>query len=171
MVNGPLLSKRDEVLHQLSLLKSRADELGSISDELERRLRADAESRLEALAAVEARSLLLLESDAAELRRQLEGLERCVATAESALGEASTSTFLSSFGRLSDDCERQTIKALVRDAIRVSADEFKEAAQAAVETQAQRDVAALIRLLSVKDAMLDALLEERDARGGGDEKS
>ena len=170
MVNGPLLSKRDEVRHQLSLLKSRADELGSISDELERRLRADAEERLEALAAVEARSLLLLESDAAELRRQLEGLERCVATAESARGEAS-STFLSSFGRLSDDCERQTIKPLVRDAIRVSVDEFKEAAHAAVETQAQRDVAALLRLLFVKDAMLDALLEERDAGGGGVEKS
>lgn len=161
-VNGPLLSKRDEVLHALSLLKSRAHELGAVSEELERALRVEAEERLEALAAAEARNLLLLESDAAELRRQLDGLDRCVAAAECALGETSPGIFLPAFRGLSEDCERLSQRPLVRADIRVSVEEYTAAASAAVESQAQRDISALLRILAVKDAMLAAVLTERD---------
>ena len=135
----------------------------ALADEVERGVRARAEDALEALAAAEARCALRLQSHAAELRRQLDALERCAEEANSACEDAAAGPldFLQRFRPLCDACERLSLKPL-RQELDVSAAEFEQDALAAVATQAERDRDVLQKLLAVKDEMIWAMVEERD---------
>jgi len=143
-------------------VQSRSDEVRALAAEVERGVRARAEDALEALAAVEERSASLLQAHAAELRRQLDSLERCAEEAGGACEEASPPLdFLQRFRPLCDACERLSLKP-VREEIEVSAAEFEQEAVAAVATQAERDREVLQKLLAIKDEMVWSLVEERD---------
>ena len=115
-VNGPLLGKRDAVLHQLSRVQGRTDELRAVSADVERAVRATAEDAVEQLRGVEARRQALLSAQAEELCRTLEALDGAAAAAAAACAAAEPPlVFLQRFRALTDTCERLAMKPLRED--------------------------------------------------------
>jgi len=148
---------------QLSRVSARSEELRRCAETVERRVRDSAEDSLEALSAVEARAAALLQAQAADVRRQLEATERCAADVRAALESSGPPlAFLQAFRPLSDACERLALKPLSEE-LAVSLEEFESEAREAAASQAEVDADVLKKLCAVKDQLIAALLEERDA--------
>ena len=159
-VNGPLLARRDQLVHQAARMQARMDEVAAVKATIERETRANCEEILERLRSTEALKLTLLKRYQDDLNRDIHAVQGFVNEVTQSTQTDSMLGFLRSHQALTDACHRMVNKPLRTQTMEVSADDFEH------EARAYSDLAnrykALSKLLAVKDQMIWQLLHERN---------
>ena len=159
-VNGPLLARRDQLVHQAARMQARMDEVAAVKATIERETRANCEEILERLRSTEALKLTLLKRYQDDLNRDIHAVQGFVNEVTQSTQTDSMLGFLRSHQALTDACHRMVNKPLRTQTMEVSADDFEH------EARAYSDLAnrykALSKLLALKDQMIWQLLHERN---------
>ncbi|KAK3244536.1 hypothetical protein CYMTET_45852, partial [Cymbomonas tetramitiformis] len=159
VVNGSLLSKRDQLLTQMARMKARMDEVRAVRTNIERETTAEYESVVDRLHSGESMKILALQADHDDLGRQVEAIQHLVEEVHrfAQSGEAPLDT-LGHYRALHDACSRLSSKPF-KETIDVSVDNFEE--EAHTYSDLRKKYSSLHKLLAVKDQMIWSLLEER----------
>jgi hypothetical protein len=173
-VHARLMAKREALLHQLSRIGARREEVASARRAIERETLADSEAVLHRLRSAEAlkQSFLAHEGEhLAEDIRAIDAFSQHLAELAPTVGEGEPDTrssveprvalsFMRAYPELCADADRLLARP-IKTSIDVDADDFERevASRAAVLKRHQ----ALLDLLAAKDAIIHLLLREREA--------
>jgi len=158
-VNGPLLGRRDTMVHQLARVQARLDEVAAVKATIERETRANCDEILERLRSAESFKVTLLQRDWQDLSREVDAIQGFLAEATRRGQSDSVLEFLKNHRALEEACHRIVNKPF-REVVPVTADDFEHEARAYTDLANRHK--ALTKLLSVKDQMIWQLLAERD---------
>ena len=162
-VNGPLLAKRDRLLHDLGVLRAKAVEIGNVRERYLREVENNATESKQQIEAGASIRETRVRRNADEISLQIEEISVFAAEIEESItqegDDAVSMEFIGRYRSMYDKCDRMAKRSFPNKADADPA-EFEKEAKNLTNAVAERD--ALKNLLAVKDGMIWQLVEERE---------